>query len=927
MKHEPPSRTRGLGLAMLSVALLLGGCSREYYRTQADQDVARLVAQKANDPRWPLEGYTIQPAPWSRLSDPTSPDFPPMPPDDPTSHRLMHHVDCKEGYPCWHRAGDLPSVDNLQWVSALPANEQGEIAVNQDLAVELALVNSRSFQQSLETLYESALDVSFERFRFDAQFFGGNSNFFTSDGRVRGGGRSSSTLQTDTDLQMRRMLASGGELVVGFANSFVWQFAGPDTETVNSLLNFSLMQPLLRGAGRARVLETLTLSERVLLANVRQMERFRRGFYLQVMIGRNPGPGPTRRGGFFGGSGLGGFTGVGGGGFGVVGGGAFGGGGGGGTGAAQASGFVGLLQDQKQIQFQEANVAGLRDALAQLEAAYDAGRIDLFQVNQNRTALFNTESQLLSLKTAYQNSLDQYKIGLGLPPEVNIVIRDPLLDRFDLIDPKLTTIQNKLVDLLNALRHLPADARYGNLQPLAADARQLRQAAAGHFKLVEQDHQQLLANVTQRRANLARLAKRPEIQAGDVDSKLYDVNEFNERVEAISRDLVSLARRFQQTLDRLDQTAAKIQGRPAGDPIAQPVREAITDQGLTLSRQLGELLLVQARTRLDTIKTVPVELNSERAWEIAEANRRDLMNSRAALVDQWRLVEFNANDLLSDLDFTFSGDLGTVGDNPVRFRNTTGRLRVGLEFDAPLTRLAERNTYRISLIEYQQARRRFMVTEDSISAGLRQTLRTIELNQLNLEIRRASVLIAIAQVEQAQLRLREPPKPGEALQLGATTARDLVDALRGLATAQNDFLNVWVNYDIQRLGLDFDLGTMQLDDRGVWIDPGPLNASNLGREKGPALPPTHEAWPLAEGEKPAESETSREGRGFNLEQGMSESREHTVQTAGFDPFEATTVTLDPAEKPADSKQPDQPPLNWRPVQRAIYKEASRAAQR
>ena len=46
------------------------------------------------------------------------------------------------------------------------------------------------------------------------------------------------------------------------------------------------------------------------------------------------------------------------------------------------------------------------------------------------------------------------------------------------------------------------------------------------------------------------------------------------------------------------------------------------------------------------------------------------------------------------------GDIGNVGDNPFDLRGTNGRLRVGLQFDAPLTRLAERNVYRQSLIEY-----------------------------------------------------------------------------------------------------------------------------------------------------------------------------------------------------------------------------------
>ena len=42
------------------------------------------------------------------------------------------------------------------------------------------------------------------------------------------------------------------------------------------------------------------------------------------------------------------------------------------------------------------------------------------------------------------------------------------------------------------------------------------------------------------------------------------------------------------------------------------------------------------------------------------------MNARASLVDSWRLIQFNANDLESDLDLVFDGDIGNVGDNPFR---------------------------------------------------------------------------------------------------------------------------------------------------------------------------------------------------------------------------------------------------------------------
>ena len=152
------------------------------------------------------------------------------------------------------------------------------LTLDADLSVRLALVNSTSYQREFETLYLSALDVAAERFAFDKQAFAGSRAKYTTDGRLRNGsGNSSSQLDLETfGVRLEKMSTTGTELVVGLANSILWEFSGSETNATSTLLDFTLMQPLLRRAGRDRIMETLTLSERTLLANVRALERFRR---------------------------------------------------------------------------------------------------------------------------------------------------------------------------------------------------------------------------------------------------------------------------------------------------------------------------------------------------------------------------------------------------------------------------------------------------------------------------------------------------------------------------------------------------------------------------------------------------------------------------------------------------------------------------
>ncbi|GAG43103.1 unnamed protein product, partial [marine sediment metagenome] len=144
--------------------------------------------------------------------------------------------------------------------------------------------------------------------------------------------------------------------------------------------------------------------------------------------------------------------------------------------------------------------------------------------------------------------------------------------------------------------------------------------------------------------------------------------------------------------------------------------------------------------------------------------------------------------------------------------------------DAPLTRLAERNTYRAALINYQRARRDYYAFEDLVGQGLQERLRRIRLNQLNFEVQRAAVFVAISRVDESRLRLDTPPrKPGgEPTRLSDSFVERLTNDLASLLSAQNRILNIWVDQEIQRMSLDLDLGTMQLDGRGLWVDLGPV---------------------------------------------------------------------------------------------------------
>jgi hypothetical protein len=265
-------------------------------------------------------------------------------------------------------------------------------------------------------------------------------------------------------------------------------------------------------------------------------------------------------------------------------------------------------------------------------------------------------------------------------------------------------------------------------------------------------------------------------------------------------------------------------------------------------RMVQRSIVVQARARLEAVTIDTIELDSRTAFEIALRNRLDFMNARAALVDSWRQIQIDADALQSVLDVTASGDLRTARNNPVSFRAPTGSLRLGLEFDAPLTRVLERNNYRESLISYQRNRRSFIQSRDALHLGLRELLRQIRQLRENLEIQRRAVAIAIRRVDLTRAQLYAPvppPAPGQrAATFGPAAARQLREAQSALRTTQDAFLRVWLAHYAARMRLARELGTMELDQDGKWIEdlfPGSIDDDSNGDHLSPELlrlPPT-----------------------------------------------------------------------------------------
>lgn len=948
-RHELPHRAEYskllarfatyLGVIGLSLIQSLNvGCSRSQYRVNADREAYCTIAERNQDPRWAASDIGIEMDPRSRYFDPYNPDCSPMPVDDPASHRYMHLVDGKKGWKHWSDDGVRRNLENPDWRARLgeyaELADEGAVRLDVDSALRLAYVHSPLHQRALETLYLSSLDVTGERFRLDTQFFGGHGVTYDHQGNVVPAriafvpaagrylvtgpldGLESNRLNVSTDIEAQKRFATAGELLVGFANSFVFEFTGGDVSLASSLANFSFIQPLLRGAGRDIALEQLTLSERRLLGNLRAYGQFRQGFFTQVAIGElgvaSPQRGPAS-------TVLQSFSGVGG-----------------------VGGYLGLLQQAQQIRNTEGNLRLQLRTRDRLEALYDNELIDIVQVDQFRQNIEATRANRLDQINLLQLAVDNYKTGtLGLPADLPVDVDETLVEGFQLVPTQANPILESLLELQyrigdigeladldervqeleTQLLNLPlqniddTDSTLLRLQVLVetvgrrlkdlpTDISSLGGVAQEHFDdlaKVDQDAvrmitsrvqeggdelprqfdeaatrlQQLSDNVTEETlnevvaGNTERLAEMLSLCRGvvlvqqvarDTASEPERVlNRIEQLVEPV-RELLAEARTDLQRLEEIaperertmrddeklqfrrdrEQLHLRLDDLVTGDSGFEYATEELeqlranysndtrsqTIRGLTAwiqsYLQLAERsTLIPAQARLELITVDNVDLDPEAAFQIALSNRLDFMNGRAALVDRWRAIQVAADALQSNLTITGSGDVRTAKNNPVDFRAATSRLRLGLEFDAPLARLLERNGYRETLIEYQRNRRNLIQSRDSLQKGLRALLRTLEQRRLQLEIQRRAVSIALRRVDQTQLSLLSPPpqgQPGVRPQINPTTAINLLGAQSSLQTSQNSFLAAWLRYYAARLRLYRELGVMQLDASGRWVE-------------------------------------------------------------------------------------------------------------
>lgn len=692
--------------------------------------------------------------------------------------------------------------------------------------VELALLNSREYQTQKETLYRAALRLSLQRFDYDVKFSTGGNRIATNYSHARDGGITVNRLRVPSSYQIDKMLATGGTVLLRFANNLLLTFNGNTgfATDVGSDIVLDIEQTLLQIDVQ---FEPLTQAERDVVYAARDFARFRKTLYTTL-----------------------------------------------------STQYYTLIRAYRQVEIDSQNYLTLARAFRQAEEEYRARQVPRFQIDQVEQNVLRGRSRLIATCNSLEQSLDNLKIRIGLPTETPINIdlmeleqltrHDELAVRRELVrrvqkrlldersapEPERLVLLSSSIDLIDrvlgafdVLKQLgedpPEDAELRDLrarlgvQQARSDANDVRRDLEVELTSMPPNYAKLFGrtiDLTERllividhQIEVARLRGQTAEAISDMHKTVGDLRQRKERLDVAIEEL------FQQFEKNADGTGEGIDDerflaelRALVDDVTE-LRAACEDligvldqvtklddahQDLeTATREtlrIVDELLGQSDQLLNAIGggLTSIDLAFDDAMMTALVLRLDLMNERGALADDWRQIKLAADDLKSVLNLRATQTVRSPGSSPFDFTFDESLTQLNATLDLPLNRRAQRNAFRQNLINYQAALRRLMLLEDNIKLAVRNDLRALALDQEQYQVDVASAGLAFERVVSTQLEQR--------LGIGGVTARDFLEAQDAYISALSSVASRHINYIVDRMQLFLDTEVLTVNEQGLW---------------------------------------------------------------------------------------------------------------
>ena len=297
-------------LSLILILSTMCGCrSRDQYKAQADKEVYQILQDKWDDQFGEMGNYQID-SPSQAITD------------------------------------------------TLP--ESGELSLAE--AVSMAITYSREYQSQKENLYRSALSLTGARHDYARQWFGTIDPEYTINGS-----REDATLDSRFGVNRDRLIGNGIQVATGLALDWSRFITGDPQTSLGSVLSATIAAPILGAGAGLRAQESLTLSERGVLYDIRSFSRQRKTFIISIIRD-----------------------------------------------------YYNVLQQRDSVSIQEASYKRLVDSTNQVRLEVEVGKKPPYELGEAEQRLYSAENNLIRTRQSYEQTLDNFKVRLALPTDVNM---------------------------------------------------------------------------------------------------------------------------------------------------------------------------------------------------------------------------------------------------------------------------------------------------------------------------------------------------------------------------------------------------------------------------------------------------------------------------------------------------------------------------
>ncbi len=235
----------------------------------------------------------------------------------------------------------------------------------------IATKNNRDYQSAKEDVYLKTLALISQRYDYSLRYGVGGTVTWERDSLGE------ENISADLNLNLMKWLAQGAQITFNIAQEYLKYLTGNVDETFQTVVGLDILQPLFRGAGRSVAQAGLIQAERDVVYQIRSFLRYQRSFSVTV-----------------------------------------------------ADKYFTLLEAKNNLENYSKNYTYLKQTRERIEMLSEAGRVTLIEVDQTKQDEYRAYQSWLSANNDYQQLLDEFKIFLGLSPEVKISLEASGLETF-----------------------------------------------------------------------------------------------------------------------------------------------------------------------------------------------------------------------------------------------------------------------------------------------------------------------------------------------------------------------------------------------------------------------------------------------------------------------------------------------------------------